>query len=122
MRPIEPADAEFAPSGDVPEEAGPFVLNLCPLPGPIIIPQARSAHFTRFRFFCSRAPGGEGKFWLHMAYFLTRAEADKWLTVLQRIYPQAFISEAPITIVPGECEVPDYGVSVVARRRIGSGC
>ena len=121
MGPTEPADADCARSADVPEEAGPFVLNLCPLPGPIIIPQARSPHLIRFRFFCSRGSEEEGKFWLRMAYFLTRAEADKWLAILRAIYPQAFVSEAPITVVPNDCEVPEQGMAVVARRRIGLG-
>jgi hypothetical protein len=30
-----------------------------------------------------------------MGYFASVAEADKWLATLQKVYPQAFVSEAP---------------------------
>jgi len=30
-----------------------------------------------------------------MGYFSSAPEADKWLATLQRVYPQAFVSEAP---------------------------
>jgi cystathionine beta-lyase family protein involved in aluminum resistance len=30
-----------------------------------------------------------------MGYFESVAEADKWLATLKKVYPQAFVSEAP---------------------------
>jgi hypothetical protein len=82
-------------------DVGPFVLDLCAMPGPIAIPQPRSEALSRFSFFCSRRPenGGEG-YWLCMGYFGTRAEAQKWLEVMRRVYPAAWITQAEVTFAP----------------------
>jgi hypothetical protein len=86
---------------DVDEDVGPFVLNLCPVTEPIAIPQPRSPEMTKFSFFCSRGwEGNVEQWWLHMGYFATRADAEKWLTILQRIYPHAFVTEAEVTFAP----------------------
>jgi hypothetical protein len=83
------------------EDVGPFVLNLCPVTEPIAIPQPRSPEMTKFTFFCSRGwEGNVEQWWLHMGYFATRAEAEKWLAILQRIYPQAFATQAEVTFAP----------------------
>jgi hypothetical protein len=83
------------------EDVGPFVLNLCPVAEPIVIPQPRPSSPARFTFFCSRGrEGNVEKRWLHMGYFATRADAEKWLSVLQRVYPQAFVSQAELTFTP----------------------
>jgi hypothetical protein len=82
-------------------EVGPFVLNLCPVAEPIAVPQPRSSDLTKFTFFCSRGwEGNVEQCWLHMGYFATRPEAEKWLMVLQRLYPQAFVSQAEVTFAP----------------------
>jgi hypothetical protein len=86
---------------DAADDAGPFVLNLCPVSEPIAIPQPRSSHLTRFMFFCSRGwEGNDDKCWLHMGYFPTRADAEKWRGILERVYPQAFVSHADVTFAP----------------------
>jgi hypothetical protein len=80
------------------EEPGPFVLNLCSIPAPISIPQPRSRNLVKYAFFVSRGTeGGRECFWLHMGYFASRDEALKWQTVLQRIYPLAFVTSASMT-------------------------
>jgi len=100
-------------SGDAEGEVGPFVLNLCSVPGPIAIPQPRSPDLTRFKFFCSRGwEGQREECWLHMGYFPTRADAEKWLELLRRVYPQAFVSEAQVTFVP-----ENHATHDMARRR-----
>lgn len=79
------------------EEAGPFVLNLCTVAGPIAIPQPRSELLSRFTFFCSRSQSGDRQtWWLRLGYFTTRDDAEKWLQRLVRVYPGATIAEADI--------------------------
>jgi hypothetical protein len=81
-------------------EIGPFVLNLCPVREHISIPQPRSSQLIRYAFFLSRGHAGRHeRYWLHMGYFATRAEAQKWLEVLQRVYPEASITSAAVTFV-----------------------
>jgi hypothetical protein len=73
-----------------------FVINLCTLTAPITIPQPRAAQLTRYSFFLSRAwIDGRRQYQLHMGYFFSIAEADKWLTILKRVYPNGYVSEAP---------------------------
>jgi len=83
------------------DAVGPFVLNLCPVAEPLAIPQPRSSELNRFQFFCSRGlEGNVEQCWLHMGYFSTRVEAEKWLIFLRRIYPQAFVTQADVTFAP----------------------
>jgi hypothetical protein len=73
-----------------------FVINLCSLAAPITIPQPRASRLTRFSFFLSHYwEDGHRHYRLLMGYFPTVAEADKWLATLKKVYPQAFVSEAP---------------------------
>lgn len=73
-----------------------FVINLCSLAAPITIPQPRAPRLTRFSFFLSHyREAGRRQYRLLMGYFPSVAEADKWLVTLKRVYPEAFISEAP---------------------------
>jgi hypothetical protein len=75
-----------------------FILNLCPVAGPVAIPQPRSPNLTRFSFFCSRGwEGQREQYWLHMGYFPTRADAQKWLDLLRGVYPEAFVAESEET-------------------------
>ena len=73
-----------------------WVLNLCSLAAPMDIPQPRASRLTRFRFFLNHyQEDGRRQYRLLMGYFASVAEADKWLATLQKVYPQAFVSEAP---------------------------
>jgi hypothetical protein len=73
-----------------------FVINLCPLAAPITIPQPRASRLTRFSFFLSHYwEADRRQYRLLMGYFASVAEANKWLATLKRVYPQAFVSEAP---------------------------
>jgi hypothetical protein len=75
---------------------GSFVITLCSMAAPISLPQQRSPQFTRFNFFFSRTrEEGARRYQLHMGYFATPAEAQKWHKILLGIYPDAFVSEAP---------------------------
>jgi hypothetical protein len=73
-----------------------WVINLCSLAAPMAIPQPRASRLARYSFFLSHYhEEGRRHFRLVMGYFASVAEADKWLTTLKKIYPQAFVSEAP---------------------------
>lgn len=72
-----------------------FVITLCSVATPVTIPQPRSPQLTRFRFFLGTSLDGNRKrYTLYMGHFSALAEAEKWLTVLRGIYPDAFVSEA----------------------------
>lgn len=73
---------------------GKFVITLCSVATPVTIPQPRSPQLARFRFFLGQSEqGGRKRYTLYMGHFATVTEAEKWLTVLRGIYPDAFVSE-----------------------------
>jgi hypothetical protein len=76
---------------------GRFIINLCSVAQPITIPQPRDPQLTRFRFFFSHCwEDGHRRFRLHLGFFQTIVEAQKWHAILSRIYPDAFVSESPV--------------------------
>jgi hypothetical protein len=80
---------------------GKFVITLCSVATPVTIPQPRSPQFTRFKFFLGQTlEDNRKRYTLYMGHFHTPAEAEKWLTFLRGIYPDAFVSEGP-TVHPG---------------------
>ena len=83
---------------------GSFFLTLSPVAAPIPVPQPTSPGLQRFRFFFTRRrEDGRERCWLHFGHFRTVGEAQKWLTVLRRIYPNAVMREVPDTHeAPGE--------------------
>ncbi len=87
---------EVAPTG-----SGPFILTLCRLAVPIAVPQPQAPHLQRFTFFMSRArhPSGDKRFWLHMGFFATLAEAQQCSKLMQRTYPNAIASAAPAALL-----------------------
>lgn len=87
-------------------ELGPFVLDLCLIPGPVAIPQPRSPQLSRFSFFCRRREeDSRDRYWLQMGYFASWAEAQKWQGVLRNVYPDARIREADLSVSA------EYGIS-----------
>ena len=75
---------------------GRFIINLCLVTQPITIQQPRDSQLTRFRFFFSHCwEDGRKRFRLHLGFFQTIVEAQKWHAILSRIYPDAFVSESP---------------------------
>lgn len=77
-------------------QAGKLVISLCTVAVPIAIPQPRSPELMRYRFFLHTCwEEGTRRHRLYMGYFATRADAEKWLGTLRRIYPSAFVSVAP---------------------------
>jgi hypothetical protein len=77
---------------------GKFVITLCSVATPVTIPQPRSPQLTRFRFFLGTSlVGNRKRYTLYMGHFTTVAEAEKWLTILRGVYPDAFVSEGEQT-------------------------
>ncbi|MEA3181257.1 MAG: hypothetical protein QOI59_4780 [Gammaproteobacteria bacterium] len=78
------------------QQSGRWVINLCSLAAPITIPQPRASRLRRFSFFLSHyREDGRRQYRLLMGYFSSAAEAEKWLVTLKKVYPLAFVSEAP---------------------------
>ncbi len=74
-----------------------YVITLCSLQAPITVPQPRAPRLTRYSFFLTHSwENGRRQYHLHMGYFASPDEADKWLTTLKRVYPTACVTEAPV--------------------------
>jgi len=77
---------------------GSFIVNLCALSAPQAIPQPRAPELKRFRFFVSRRlTNGRECFFLHMGFFATLAESEKWLSIVRGAYPGASVSKLAAT-------------------------
>jgi hypothetical protein len=77
---------------------GTFFLTLSPVAAPIPVPRPTSPGLQRFRFFFTRRrEDGRERCWLHFGHFRTIGEAQKWLKVLRKIYPNAVMREVPDT-------------------------
>jgi hypothetical protein len=80
---------------------GQFMLTLCPLAAPVSIRPPRSPRLRSFTFFMGRArqPDGSERLYLHMGYFKTLADAEKWLEPVRRHYPNAFATATPVELL-----------------------
>src|SRR5262249_52297364 len=73
-----------------------FIISLCSVEAPIAIQQPRGSQLARFHYFFSHSlEFGRKQYRLQMGYFQTMAEAEYWLAILSRIYPDAFVGEVP---------------------------
>src|ERR1700683_2440878 len=80
---------------------GHFMLTLCRLPGPVSIRPPPSPRLKPFTFFTSRereADGNEHSY-LHMGYFETLADAEKWVEGVRGRFPNAIATIAPSAFV-----------------------
>ncbi len=77
---------------------GWWYLTLNAVNAPILLPAPSSPGLQGCEFFFSRrqAKGLEGCL-LHLGYFATEAEAQKWRAVLSRVYPRAIASRVALT-------------------------
>jgi hypothetical protein len=85
---------------DLPPAAlpGSYIVNLCALSAPLAIPQPSAPELKRFRFFVSRrVTNGRELFFLHMGFFATRVESEKWLGIVRGAYPNASVSKLAAT-------------------------
>jgi hypothetical protein len=89
--------------------AGHFILTLCQLAAPASIRPPRSEQLKPFTFFTSRArqPDGSERLYLHMGYFETLADAERWVEAARGRYPNAFATIAPADFLrPANSEAP----------------
>jgi hypothetical protein len=77
-----------------------FMLTLCRLEAPISI--RPPPQLARFRFFMSRARHADGNvhLYLHMGYFPTLVDANKWAQVMRARYPKAAVTRTPPGLLP----------------------
>lgn len=76
---------------------GAFMLTLCRLEAPISIRPPQNPQLAQFKFFMSRSAHTDGsrRLHLHMGYFPTLADAEKWLQVMRPRYPTAIATRTP---------------------------
>src|SRR5581483_8798873 len=85
---------------------GPFMLTLCRLADPVSIRPPQSPHLKPFTFFTSRAPQRDGseELYLHMGFFETLANAERWVRAVRPRHPHAIANIAPRSFWP----MPDF--------------
>jgi hypothetical protein len=79
------------------------MLTLCRLPAPVSIRPPQSPHLKPFTFFTSRElqPDGSEHLYLHMGYFATLADAERWVNAIRGRYPDAVATIAPSAFPTG---------------------
>src|SRR5215469_4222767 len=87
---------------------GQFMLTLCRLAAPVSIRPPQSPQLKPFTFFtsCARQPDGSERLYLHMGYFATLADAERWVVAVRGRYPHAFASLAPAVSQRPHSEAP----------------
>lgn len=90
------------PEHRVRSATGHFMLTLCRLPGPVSIRPPQSPQLKPFTFFTSRErePDGNEHLYLHMGYFETLADAEKWVEGVRDRFPNAIATIAPAAFLP----------------------
>jgi len=106
-RPAESSNTN--PEHGVRSGTGHFMLTLCRLPRPVSIRPPQSPQLKPFTFFTSRErePDGNEHLYLHMGYFETLADAEKWVEGVRGRFPNAIATIAPTAFLrPPNAEAP----------------
>lgn len=76
---------------------GHFMLTLCQLAEPVSIRPPQSPHLKPYTFFTSSARDLDGseRLYLHMGYFATLDDAERWARIARERYPEAYATLAP---------------------------
>jgi len=88
---------------------GRFMLTLCRMAAPVRIRPPKSPRLKPFTFFMSRAlqPDGRESLYLHMGYFETLADAERWVEAVRPRFPNAFATIATVeSLRPANSEAP----------------
>jgi hypothetical protein len=88
---------------------GHFMLTLCRLAAPASIRPPQAPQLRPFTFFTSRErePDGSEGLYLHMGYFETLADAERWAEAVHGRFPEAVATVAPAAFLrPPESDVP----------------
>ena len=97
------------PEHRTPVGTGRFMLTLCRLAAPASIRPPQAPHLRPFTFFTSRErePDGSESLYLHMGYFETLADAERWVEAVHGRFPDASATVAPAALLrPPKSEVP----------------
>ncbi len=113
-QPTEPSNTHIVHRGQ--PGTGAFMLTLCQLAGPVSIRPPASPLLKAFTFFTSRvrARDGSERVFLHMGYFQTLAEAQRWVRAVNARYPDAIA-----TLVPAAFPRPQSAAPVQPASRTG---
>jgi hypothetical protein len=90
------------PSPQAQVGTGHFMLTLCRLAAPASIRPPQSPQLKSFTFFTSRErePDGSESLYLHMGYFETLADAERWVEAVHGRFPTAIATLAPAAFLP----------------------
>lgn len=93
-------------------DTAPYMLTLCRLELAAAIQLPRAPQLERFRFFTTRSRHSDGteRRYLHMGYFPSLAEAQKWVQLMRPTYPDAIATLVPAALL----QHPDSGVPTLA--------
>jgi len=88
-------------SSEARASTGHFMLTLCTLAAPVSLRPPQAPQLKPFKFFMSRAhlPDGSERLYLHMGYFETLADAERWAASVRRHYPSAYATIAPLELL-----------------------
>jgi hypothetical protein len=80
---------------------GHFMLTLCRLAAPVSIRPPQAPQLKSFTFFtsCEREPDGSESLYLHMGYFESLSDAEKYLEAVHRRFPEAIATVAPAALL-----------------------
>jgi len=109
MAPVRSGSPISTPASRAPDpDAGPFMLTLSSLQSAAPIRLPRAPQLERFRFFTTRSRQSDGteRRYLHMGYFPSLAEAQKWAQLMRTTYPNAIATLVPAALL----RHPDSGV------------
>src|SRR5262245_17234874 len=78
-----------------------YILTLCRIASPVAIRPPQSPHLKPFTFFTSRSSHADGseRMHLHMGYFATQEQAQKWAQLLRGRYPDVLVTPAPAELL-----------------------
>jgi hypothetical protein len=84
------------------------MLTLCRLASPVSIRPPRAPQLKEFKFFtsCARQADGSERLYLHMGYFATLADAQKWAQLVRGAYPGAIATPVPAAVL----QQPNSGI------------
>jgi hypothetical protein len=93
---------------EVSADVGAFMLTLCRLEAPVSIRPPQNPQLARFQFFMGRSRHADGsqRLHLHMGYFPTLEDAEKWAQVMRARYPQAVATRTPPVVLRRTAQPP----------------
>ena len=88
---------------------GHFMLTLCRLAAPVSIRPPQAPQLKSFTFFTTRErePDGSESLYLHMGYFESLSDAERWVEAIHGRFPDAVATLAPAALLqPPKSDMP----------------